>query len=97
VPGGMDVPVPARVLSELRELRRELHWSGPVVPDDWRAGLDKNAKQRVVELLAATERQLAGQGRGGEGLRRGRSAGSTQVRGDQPRTSGRESRWLIWG
>jgi hypothetical protein len=78
----MDVPVPDSVLSELRELRRELQGE-PEGPEDWRSGLDDEARQRMLELVEATEEQLAAQEPGPPGA-------STQVRGFSEDTGGHQ-------
>jgi hypothetical protein len=81
VAGQMNVP--ASALSELGEVRRELQGELEKLVET-RAGLEgelhalgkeDEAKQREIELVEATERQLAGQGAGaaklaGAGARR---------------------------
>jgi hypothetical protein len=85
----MEAPVPDTVLSALDELRRKLRGELEGLVEK-RSGLEQElkglgeaieAKQRMLELLEATERQLAGQGRGQPDLQAGGPAASTQVRG----------------
>jgi Ribonuclease G/E len=85
----MDLPVPDRVHSAVRKLRKELEGEvqGLIVR---RAGLERelqevvkdlDSRQRMLELVKATETQLAGQGPGQRDVEGGRSGGGTQVRG----------------
>jgi hypothetical protein len=85
----MDVPVPASVLSELVELRSELQGELEGLVEK-RTGLEAElqavgkeieAKQRALELVEATEKQLADQGRGQQGLDGSEPGASAQVRG----------------
>jgi hypothetical protein len=85
----MDVPVPESVLSALGKLRRELQ-GGVAGLVERRSGLEQElqalcieieSKTRALELVEATERQLADQG-GGEGVTEEDDTGaSVQVRG----------------
>jgi hypothetical protein len=78
----MDVPVLERVLAELAKLRRELQGEPELEAlCDWRRGLDAESRQRVLEILEATENQLADEGRGQQGLDGSEPGASAQVRG----------------
>jgi hypothetical protein len=89
VSGEMDVPVPDSLRSALGELRKELQGElGALV--ERRSGLEIEmqaldqeieTKQRALELVEATERQLAGQGRGQPDVEGAGPGASTQVRG----------------
>jgi hypothetical protein len=92
----MEMPVPERVLSALGDLRWQLRREldglvekrSPLERERLRLDGQLQAlneeiepRQRALELLEATERQLAGQGRGQPDVA-GRGPGaSTQVRG----------------
>jgi hypothetical protein len=84
----MDLPVPASVLSELGELRRVLQGElrglvekrGGLEGELQMLGKEIESKQRALELVEATERQLASQGRGEPELE-----GQAQVRGRDKR------------
>jgi predicted nucleic acid-binding Zn-ribbon protein len=84
----MELPVPENVLSALGELRVELRGELEALVQK-QSGLETElqalgkeieSKQRALQAVEATERQLAGQGRGQSEYEGGPGA-STQVRG----------------
>jgi hypothetical protein len=88
MPGRMHASVPANVLEALAQLRREVEDELKGLAEK-RSGLaselealdkDIEARQRQLDMVEATERQLAGQGRGQRGLEGGAAGASTQVR-----------------
>jgi hypothetical protein len=89
----MDVPVPDSVLSALRKLRRELRakldgllttrstWEKELESKLQAVNQEIEFKQRMLDLVTATEMQLAGWG-GVPDLGGAEPEASTQVRGD---------------
>jgi hypothetical protein len=83
-PGGMDSPMPASVLSALAKLRGEVEGelekglgaeSGTKLKEN-----DMESRRRVLELVAATEKQLAAQGQGWQGTEEEGPGASMEVR-----------------
>jgi hypothetical protein len=88
MPGEMDVSVPAGVLESLRKLRVELLVEAQALVVR-RSGLLKElqavgkiieSRRRMLELVEATERQLAAQQRGRRAIEGGGPGAGTQVR-----------------
>jgi phage shock protein A len=85
----MEVPTPPSVLETLARLRYELQLELAGLAER-RSGLEDElealghkieATRRQLELVEATEEQLAAQGRGQRAIEQGGAGGSTQVSG----------------
>jgi hypothetical protein len=101
----MEVLTPTSVLEALADLRRELQGElGALVQK--RTGLEREletldkdieSKRRMLELVEATEEQLATQGQGHQDLEGRGPRASTQVRGSVRLQDLSEQVWPTWG